>query len=128
MVLTTKEQKQTEKSENAEHEDGKNSGASSEIEPGAPDNEKPPSANDTPEQHDITDKLVEVVLKRFLSEDAEFIIKGYKYRAVANIGEGHTSTRKILEVTFQDWEGGAEKVAPFVVKFPGKCNSSSWDQ
>ena len=106
-------------SESTGHEDRENNEASSKTKPEMPSSEPPPSADDTPQQHGITDQLVNVFLKRFLPEDVRFTVKGYKYRAVANIGEGYTSTRKVLEVTYLDQLSGNDQVAAFIVKLSG---------
>ena len=114
------ERKQANNGDNTENEDRKINEAGPESKPEVSSSEKPLIVDDMPEHDGITDGLVQVFLKRFLSEDVPFIVKGYKYRAVEKLGEGHTSTRKVLEVTYLDEITGNDGVASFVVKFPGK--------
>ena len=91
-----------------------------EVKPEVSSSEKPPSADDTPSQHGIADELVETFLRRFLPVDSQFVVKSYRYRPVANFGEGYTTVRKVLEVDYQDQTSGEEQMAAFVVKIPGK--------
>ena len=80
----------------------------------------PASVDDRPQQHGITDELAHLFLKRFLPADTQFVMKSYKYRPIASLGEGYTTVRKVLEVAYQDEKNGKEDVALFVVKVPGK--------
>ena len=80
----------------------------------------PASADDRPQQHGISDELAHLFLKRFLPADIRFVMKSYKYRPIASLGEGYTTVRKVLEVRYRDVKSGKEDVAVFVVKLSSK--------
>ena len=82
--------------------------------------EAPASVDDRPQKHGITDELAHLFLKRFLPADTRFVMKSYKYRPIASLGEGYTTVRKVLEVTYRDEKSGKEDVAVFVVKVPSE--------
>ena len=82
--------------------------------------EAPASADDRPQKHGITDELAHLFLKRFLPADTRFVMKSYKYRPIASLGEGYTTVRKVLEVAYRDEKSGKEDVAVFVVKVPSE--------
>ena len=85
--------------------------------------EAPASADDRPQKHGITDELAHLFLKRFLPADTRFVMKSYKYRPIASLGEGYTTVRKVLEVMYRDKDSGKEDVAVFVVKVPSEYKS-----
>ncbi|XP_037087232.1 uncharacterized protein LOC119107788 [Pollicipes pollicipes] len=78
-----------------------------------------PSADDKPEKHGITPELVQTFLDRFLPAGNRSVVKAYKYWPVATLGEGYTTVRKVLEVTYCDEVKEKEEVVNFVVKLPG---------
>ena len=86
----------------------------------------PASADDRPQQHGITDELAHLFLKRFLPADTQFVMKSYKYRPIASLGEGYTTVRKVLEVTYRDVKSGKEDVALFIVKVPSEYANSMY--
>ena len=82
--------------------------------------EAPASADDRPPKHGITDELAHLFLKRFLPADTRFVMKSYKYRPIASLGEGYTTVRKVLDIAYRDEKSGKEGVAAFVVKVPSE--------
>ena len=82
--------------------------------------EAPASADDRPQKHGITDELAHLFLKRFLPADTRFVMKSYKYRPIARLGEGYSTVRKVLEVEYRDEKSGKDDVAAFVVKVPSE--------
>ncbi|XP_043194697.1 uncharacterized protein LOC122367025 [Amphibalanus amphitrite] len=77
-----------------------------------------PSVDDVPQQHSITDELARLFLKNFLPADSQAVLKSYRYRPIASLGEGYTTVRKVLEVTYRDESSGKEDVLVMVVKVP----------
>ncbi|KAF0301585.1 hypothetical protein FJT64_026164 [Amphibalanus amphitrite] len=77
-----------------------------------------PSVDDVPQQHGITDELARLFLKNFLPADSQAVLKSYRYRPIASLGEGYTTVRKVLEVTYRDESSGKEDVLVMVVKVP----------
>ena len=82
--------------------------------------EAPASVDDRPQKHGITDELAHLFLKRFLPADTRFVMKSYKYRPIASLGEGYTTVRKVLDIAYRDEKSGKEGVAAFVVKVPSE--------
>jgi len=77
------------------------------------------SVDDTPDQHGITEQLVALFLRRYLSADSRPVVKSYQYRPLASLGEGYTTVRKVLEIDYRDEATAEDGQAVFVVKVPG---------
>ena len=81
----------------------------------------PASVDDVPQQHGITEDVAQQFLSSFLPVGAEGVLQSYRYRPIASLGEGYTTVRKVLELTYRDQKTGQEDVAVLVVKVPSEC-------